>query len=268
MLHAITDFFFPRTCAMCNNRLGTTETDICTCCLRSLHRVGYPEDQRHGVIERLFWGRIPIERATSFFYYDSKEAQHLIHCLKYDGRPHTGQTLAMIFAKEMQHTDFFEGIDGIISLPLHWRKKHKRGYNQSDYIAKGLSDITGIPVLKHVVKRIRNNPSQTHLNHQEREENVRGIFQLKHPDQVMNQHILLVDDVLTTGSTLTSCATELAVAENVRISIFTLAYAHEMIDYLISEPREMEYEFHMRPTITEEEKEKAEFDDPLVIMDQ
>ena len=248
----LTDFLFPRTCAMCRSRLSTTEADVCASCLRSLHRVTYQQDGRHGAIERLFWGRIQIERATSFFYYDSQEAHDMIHAFKYFNRPTVAQTLGHVFAEEMSHTDFFEGVDGLVSLPLHWRKRLRRGYNQSDYIVKGLNEATGIPILRNTVKRIRNNPSQTHLTHQEREENVRGIFKLVKPELVSHRHILLVDDVLTTGSTLTSCAMELARGEDVRISIFTLAYAHEMIDFLIQAPRVMEYEFHMRPTVAEE----------------
>ena len=252
LLHDLADFLFPRHCVMCRNRLNTTEVHICCGCIRSLHRVVYHGDGRHGAIERLFWERIPIERATSFFYYDSYEAHNLIHVFKYFNRPTVAQTLGRMFAEEMKHTDFFDGVDGLVSLPLHWQKRIQRGYNQSDYIVKGLSEVTGIPILRNTVRRIRNNPSQTHLSHQEREENVRGIFKLKKPEVVSHKHILLVDDVLTTGSTLTSCAMELARAEDVRISIFTLAYAHEMIDFLIHEPRDMEYEFHVRPTVAED----------------
>lgn len=241
------DFFLPRTCAVCECRLSVGEQTLCLSCINHLHRVAYRGGDYHGVIERMFWGRFPIERATSFFYYDSVQATHLIHALKYFGRPEAGRSLAMLFAKEMQSSDFFDGVDAFVSLPLHWRKRLKRGYNQSDYIVEGLSMATGIPVLHGVVKRVKNNPSQTHLNAFQRMENVRGIFRVVNHHPLAGRHIMLVDDVLTTGATLTSCAMELAKVRGLRLSIFTLTYASEMSDFQIPEENEPIYELHVRP---------------------
>ena len=248
------DFFFPRNCAMCGSRLHRFEQEVCSGCLRSLHRVVYRGHDHHDVIERLFWERVPIERATAYFYYEGERVRHLLHSIKYYDRPDAASLLARCFVGEKESADFFDSVDVVVALPLHWLKQLKRGYNQSDFIARGLSGATGIPQLKGVVKRIRNNPSQTHLNMQQRSDNVRGIFRLVRPDAIAGKHILLVDDVLTTGATLLSCAETLAQAPGVRISIFTLAYAGPPIDYLIPEGQNIPFEVHVRPDEMEMEE--------------
>ncbi|MBR2193386.1 MAG: ComF family protein [Bacteroidaceae bacterium] len=223
----ILDFFFPRTCAACGKRLAEDEASLCVPCIRGLNRVGYMGNDEHGALERLFWGQLPIERTTSFFYYSGENHQNILHNLKYFRRKEVGRDVGALFAEELLESGFFEGIDGIVALPLHKKKQQRRGYNQCDYIAKGISDVTGIPIIQGVVERVVNNDSQTHRNRIERKENVEGIFRLKNADLVAGKHVLLVDDVLTTGSTLISCGKELAKAPGIRISICTLAYAGE-----------------------------------------
>lgn len=238
---------------MCGSRLTAGERELCSACCCVLPRVDYRGGEHHGAIERLFWGQVPVERATSMFYYSGANVRRMIHCSKYDDRPKVGRALAQMFAEEHADTDFFDGVDAIVAMPLHWKKYWKRGYNQSDYIAEGLHRATGIPVLKGVVQRIRNNPTQTRLSHIERKENVENCFRVRHPERIEGRHILLVDDVMTTGATLLACATEMARVPNVRFSLFTLAYAHSPVDFLIEEKKPMEYEFHVRPSDFEDE---------------
>ena len=226
----ILDFFFPRTCAMCGKRLGEEEASLCVPCIRGLDRFGYEGNDEHGTLERLFWGQLPIERVTSFFYYSGKNHRRIIHNLKYKQREDVGEDVGALFAEELMETGFFDGIDGIVTMPLHHSKLRERGYNQCDSIARGIQKVTGIPIIDGVVERMVNNETQTHKNIVERKENVKGIFRLKDASLVEGKHILLVDDVLTTGSTLISCGSELAKAPNVRISICTLAYAGELVD--------------------------------------
>lgn len=242
------DFLFPRTCAMCGERLTVGEKEVCARCVMQLHRLRYDGDGHHGYIERLFWAKIPIEKATSMFYYEGGEARRLLHSIKYRNRPRAGEELAKVFAREMLDEDFFDEVDGIVAVPLHWRRRLRRGYNQSDYIARGISSITQIPVLRNVIKRTVNNSTQTHLNHFQRQENVKDIFRLTRPDMVLGKHILLVDDVMTTGATILSCAQELASIPDVSISVFTLALANQPVDFAVYENTPMEYEFHVRPT--------------------
>lgn len=230
LLNDLLDFVFPRTCAACGKRLSLSEQDVCEGCLKGLHRIPYLPDGRHGDIERLFWGLVPIERATSLFYYDSEAVRNALHCLKYKGRPSVGDTLGYCLATSLISTDFFEGVTGLVSVPLHWHRCLKRGYNQCDYIVQGIHRATGIPKLNGVVRRIKDNPSQTHLDHVQRRDNVRDIFSLteKGRSLLKDQHVLLVDDTLTTGSTLLSCARELVKAK-ARVSVCTVAYAGELV---------------------------------------
>lgn len=224
----VIDFFFPRYCCMCDSRLAITEKYFCVGCLRELNRIAYEGGEEHGTIERLFWGKIPIERATSMFHYEGEKTRRILHDIKYFDQPEIAVLLAQTFVQEMQGKDFFDGIDIIVPVPLSRRKNRKRGYNQCDYISEGLSSKTGIPVVKDAVIRVIDNPTQTHLSPQERMENVKDIFQLAKPEKLKDCHLLIVDDVITTGSTILSLAEEVAKVENVRISIFSLAFAGEM----------------------------------------
>lgn len=209
---------------MCGERLATQEECICTFCYMHLP---FTEHHRleHSPLEKRFWGLFPVEKAVAMFHHDGEETRRVIYSIKYWKKPMVGTHLAEAYTKELKQCGFFEGMDGIIPIPLHWRRQLSRHYNQSHYIAQGIHQQTGLPVWKDVVKRIKNNPSQARKNGAERKENVKGIFRLTHPERIAGKHILLVDDVVTTGSTLISCAQELAQAPDVSLSILTLAVA-------------------------------------------
>lgn len=224
LLRDIRDFIFPRQCITCGNRLRIEEECICASCYTNLPFTNY-HLSKHNELEKMFWNTFPMQRATSLLYYDEEYTRRIIHVLKYDKRPKVGFHLAQIYANELKYLGFFEGIDCIIPVPLHWKRQMRRGYNQSKYIADGISKVCGIKVYHDVIKRSVNNPSQTRLNHAQREENVNGIFQLKKAHKIQGKHILLVDDVTTTGATIASCSKELAKAGHVKISILTLAIA-------------------------------------------
>lgn len=225
MSYALLDFFFPRFCAICDRRLAQTEHSVCASCLASLPRILYKGGEEHGVIEKLFWGKVHVERATSGFRYDAEEVRHLVHSFKYLNQPYAAVDVAEVLADELQETDFFEGIDAIVPMPLHRKRLHRRGYNQCDYIARGLQRVTGIPIVKDALRRIKDNPSQTQLTSFERERNVKDIFAVNHSEKLMGKHILLVDDVMTTGSTLLSAMQVLQQITGIRMSVFTIAYA-------------------------------------------
>lgn len=221
------DIIFPRHCCVCGELLSAQETDICLNCLYALPRI---EAESRKDIEHIFWGKIDIERATSYIYYHKGSPyNNLIHTLKYHGRPIVGERLAYIAAKELQESGFFDGIDIIVPLPLSRKKKRKRGYNQCDYISDGISRATGIPVAKNTVRRTISNETQTHKNRDERWKNVEGIFSVAAPSCLEGRHILLVDDILTTGATLASCAKTIKESSNCTISIFTIGYTKTTI---------------------------------------
>lgn len=220
----IIDFMFPRYCPICNGRMGKDEQYICFSCLSAL-----PRTNAHLItenpIEKLYWTHIPIERATSFFFYDAQESRETIYFTKYFNDPKIGTSVAKVMAEELNEAGFFEGMDMIIPLPLHQNRQKKRGYNQCDFIAEGIKEVTGLPIGRDIVRRMVDNTSQTHLLSSERKENVKDIFELKHPETIKGKHLLLVDDVITTGSTTISCGKELAKAEGVRISVISMGYA-------------------------------------------
>lgn len=217
--------FFPQSCIVCDGPLSSSEKYICIKCLSSIPRTNF-HLHRHNNAEKYFWGQIPIERATSFLYYSKgSDFKEIFYYLKYRNNKEIGEFMGRITALEIQNSGFFSDIDIIIPIPLHKRKKKERGYNQSEWIAKGISKITGIPINTTLLCRKIHNPTQTRKNAYERWENVQEIFSVSGNENINGKHILLVDDVLTTGATLLSASQTLTKVYNIKISIFTLAIA-------------------------------------------
>lgn len=176
--------------------------------------------------EQMFWGKVPVERVASYFFYNkSSNFRFILHQLKYHGCKELGETMGRIMACELLHSGFFETIDCIIPVPLHEKKKQLRGYNQSEWIARGVAGVTGIPVDTTAVMRKKNTETQTRKTMSERWENVTGIFVLLQPALFVKKHILIIDDVLTTGATTVTCASAFNGVEGIRISVLTLAVA-------------------------------------------
>lgn len=228
LIDDLLDFIFPRFCVICDTRLTTQEKHLCLSCYMHLPRTLY-HTVEHSNMEKLFWGyngQLPIQKAVAFFHYNDSNKNILMQ-LKYNECPSIGTYLASMYAREIvaDGNSFFDDIDVIVPIPLHWQRRIKRGYNQSEYVARGISNITGIPVCTNAVKRIKNNTSQTLLHHEERRDNVDGIFRLVRPEMVSGKHILIVDDVTTTGATISSCAQEIAKAQKTRVSVLTIAIA-------------------------------------------
>ena len=223
------DIIFPRSCTVCGKTLSAGEEELCLNCLMALPRTGaYTAGNE---MEKQFYGLLAIERAASYISYSKGSPyNNLIHRMKYDDRPESGTRMAVAAATQLMQDGFFEGIDVIIPLPLSKKKKRQRGYNQCDYIAKGISSVTGIAVDTTSVVRHIANETQTHKRRSERWDNVQGIFSISNPEALNNKHALLVDDVSTTGATIASCGNAiLAGASNVKLSIFTLARAGKSI---------------------------------------
>ena len=175
---------------------------------------------------KIFWGQIPIERATALFYYEAHaETANILYELKYKNHPEIGETMGRMMARELQRGDFFDGIDGIVPVPLAKKRERQRGYNQSMEIAKGVSEITRLPIYDKVVKRNTFSGSQTSKGRWERNENVDNVFELLDGDSIRGKHLLIIDDVVTTGATIIACAKEISKAEGVRFSVPSLGFA-------------------------------------------
>lgn len=201
------------------------EEVLCVRCQADLPRVRTISFEEND-IARIFWGLVPIEKGISFFHYTPHSPHsRILFELKYHNHPEVGKTMGRMMAEELKATNFFNGIDLIVPIPLSRKKERQRGYNQSDWIAWGISEATGIHTDTTSVVRTKSNPSQTTLDHRQRRENVRDIFAVRHPGNLEGRHILLVDDVITTGATMLSCAEAIARACRVRFSVLSLAWA-------------------------------------------
>ncbi len=215
----------PRACVVCGRRLAVGENVICTICNIHLPRTRFHKIPYDNRMARFFWGQIPVMRATAFFYYEPhSEVCRIIYSMKYLGHPEDGEIMGRMFAGEIKDDGFFEGIDLIVPVPLAKKRMRARGYNQSMEIAQGVSQITGIPVCDDVVIRKTFKSSQTKMNRWQRVDNVEDAFELKKPEKIRGKHLLMVDDVVTTGSTIISCAKEMMKCGEVKFSIISLGF--------------------------------------------
>lgn len=224
----LTDFlhlFFPNVCPGCMANHPTPGHFLCVRCNFRLPRTDYHQHRENPFTER-FWGRVELESGASMLLFKKKGlTRDLIFNLKYKGRQEIGHTLGRAYGKTLQSSPFFKNIDLIIPVPLHYRKIRKRGYNQSAAFGEGLSQGMEIPQRTDILKRKTHSATQTRKGTIERLENVQDIFTLKQEKLLRGKHVLLVDDVLTTGATLEACALQLMQAEEVRISMATIAMA-------------------------------------------
>ena len=216
---------FPRLCYACGNHLMRNENLICTECFVLIPRTNYHIAEDNPVAQ-LFWGRCLIEKAAAFSYYNKgSRIRNLIHNMKYKGIREIGIELGRIYALSLKSSGFTKDIDLIIPVPLHLVKKRTRGFNQSEIISMGIADVTGLPVDTKSLVRTTVSETQTKRSRYERWTNVEGIFHVIDPQTIMNKHVLLVDDVITTGSTIESCSYELLKIEGVKVSVVALAFA-------------------------------------------
>jgi ComF family protein len=216
---------FPRLCYACGNHLLRNEKLICTECFVLMPRTNY-HLEKNNPAEQLFWGRCKIEKVSAFSFYNrDSRIRQLIHNLKYKGVKDIGLELGKIYGLSLIRSDFLHGIDIIIPVPLHPSKQRIRGFNQSDLISDGVAEVTGIPVDKTLLTRSLKTETQTRRSRYDRWINVEGIFTVTSKEDVKGKHILLIDDVITTGSTIESCANELLSIENVKVSVAALAVA-------------------------------------------
>ncbi|WP_282036020.1 ComF family protein [Saccharicrinis aurantiacus] len=219
------ELFFPNNCELCSNSLYKHENYICGKCKKKLPRT-YFNMVKTNPAEQSLWGRIDIEHVHCFLFYAKENStQQMLHTLKYKGEKELGKELAHIFADELEETHSLKGVDILIPVPLHPKKLFKRGYNQSEWIAKGIQEKTNLPIDNTTLIKAHNTESQTRKNRFSRYLSSKEMFSINDKHKLKGKHILLIDDVLTTGATIEACYNALANTDDIKVSILTLAYS-------------------------------------------
>lgn len=220
ILAKIIDLLFPRFCPICGNRLTGEEEGSCLSCNLHLPRTDTWQKPYDNEMAKMFWHQIPIEKAGALFYYKGHSfASNILYQLKYNHRPDIAFDMGRLLAQEGMRVHFFDDIDGIIPIPLAKNRQKQRGYNQSEEIAKGIAELTHLPIHTDIVRRASFKESQTHKDRWRRQENVASVFELCPAYQSTNdasadnskkvslkgKHFLIIDDVCTTGATIIAC---------------------------------------------------------------
>ena len=225
LLNDLLNLFFPRLCLLCQTPLVKGEEHICLYCSNNLPYTHFTDMETNAAC-RLFEGKNPFVAATALLRFEQGGyGQKLIHSLKYHGNKELGFQLGRMAAIRYQKTGLFDTVDILMPVRLHPKRLKQRGYNQSEWIAQGIQSVTGIPVDTTSVSRIKKTESQTRKQVYERQENVENIFRLNEADALKNRHILLIDDVITTGSTLSACADAIQAVAGIRISFLGITIA-------------------------------------------
>lgn len=223
-LKDIFHLFFPNVCPVCGNRITEGGALLCTQCLLDIPLTGYWNDVDNPVAKR-FWGHLPIVNACAFMRYSqASRFSKLIYDFKYRGNWRSARRLGVWFGAYLRESGLYNDVDVVVGVPLHMRKKLVRGYNQSQYLAEGIAESLGCRIDTGSVVRRVHNSSQTRKGTIERWENVKDIFDVRSSHDLHGKHILLVDDVLTTGATIISCGESIVkCVPNCRLSIVTLS---------------------------------------------
>lgn len=223
-IESFTEMFFPHLCVTCSRKLFSDENFVCIHCRHDFPKTEFHNDTGNKVAQ-LFWGRTNVEFATSWLYFKKgSHYQKLIHYLKYKGIKELGAEMGYLFGLDLKESVFAE-VELIMPIPLHKKKEKQRGYNQSEWIAKGLSDAMQKELSTGNLIRARFTQTQTRKTRYERWQNVEGIFEVINPEKVNGKHVLLVDDVVTTGSTLEAGVYTLLSSGAGKVSVATLAMA-------------------------------------------
>ena len=228
----VASLIMPRTCLACGRVLLENEGSICLACRYNMPLTNFAK-RKENPVKLLFENVLPVESAAAMYWFvGGTEWQRIIHNFKYYGRWFFAQKMGEWLGEELRDSGNFDDIDLIIPIPLHYRRRLRRGYNQSEELAMGIGRKMGIKCDFRSVRRRLYNDSQTSKSRSERWDNVEQIFEVRNAEKLRGRHILLVDDVLTTGATMTSCASTILKAcdGNVRISIASLAVSRRIIE--------------------------------------
>ncbi len=231
LLRQLLDIAAPRVCCSCGRRLNDSEEVFCATCMMRLPRTDFLAHPFDNEMTQTFWGRVRnFEKAYAFIYHQPhSDSARGVYQVKYFDMPDTGIDIGYLMGRQMKATAFTDDIDLILPVPLAKERKRQRGFNQSEMIAQGISDATGIKVVDNAVRRVSFHGSQTRRDRQGRAENVENAFQLKDGKRVTGKHVLIVDDIVTTGATIVAMARQITSLPGVRVSVAAIGFAGERI---------------------------------------
>lgn len=224
LARSLVHLFFPHCCAGCGNDVLAPEQLLCLACISRLPLTNFHRYTGNPV-ENIFRGRLPLISAASYCYFTKDSLlQHLLHQFKYKDQREIGYWFGRRMGETLMASPHFIKPDALIPIPLFAARERKRGYNQASILCDGMAETTGLPVWKNIITRTSLTETQTRKNRIERWKNIEGRFALQNAAAIQGKHILLVDDVITTGATLEACGQTLLTAGNVQLSIATLAF--------------------------------------------
>jgi ComF family protein len=222
---SVLQLLFPHVCAGCGNDILSTDSSLCLRCISSMPETNF-EKFPNNPVEKTFWGRLPLASATAQFYFTKESLmQHLMHQFKYKGNTDLGFQAGILMGNQLKESGRFNSIDALVPLPLFASKEKRRGYNQATILCQGMAEKLKLPILTSAISRTQHTDTQTKKGRIDRWKNMDGKFILTDTKAISNKHILLVDDVVTTGATLEACGQELLQAPGTTLSIATLCYA-------------------------------------------
>lgn len=224
LVNSVAHLFFPHHCAACGSDVIHPQASICGRCLHDLPYTGF-ENKRDNPVERMFYGRIPFRFASSLCYFTKQSiVQQLLHEFKYRNNRDAGVHAGKLMGTALMQSHWSTFSTAIVPLPLYYSREKRRGYNQANLLAEGISSVMKIPVIGNLVKRVEATATQTKMSRSSRWENISGRFALNDSVALNATTLLLVDDVITTGATIEACARALCSLPGVELAVASFAY--------------------------------------------